>query len=513
MIPVLSRAQMRAFDAHAIRVANVPSLVLMENAGRGAAQHLVHLLGDCPHGTIVIVCGTGNNGGDGFVVARHLLAEPRPLEVYLCGDPARLSPDARANHDAFVALGGSVRPLVNQAILQALRVDLASAAVAVDALFGTGLDRPVDGLAADAVVAMNESPATRVALDVPSGMNADTGVALGPTFKADTTVTFGHVKLGLLTSRGAVHAGEIVVVGIGVPGDVPSTVGSSAELLERSDVAAWLRPRAIDTHKYSAGHVAVLSGSAGKIGASLLVARGVLRGGAGAATIVTWPDAAPSIESRVLEVMCARIDRNEIVATLDAALAHKRAVVLGPGFGLDDDARSAVEHVLSTWTGPLVLDADALTLVARDLSVVERSPSARVLTPHSGELGRLLGSTAAAVEADRFTAAQSLATRTRSVVVLKGARTIIARPAGRMVINASGTPALATAGSGDVLAGIIGALLCSLDAFEAACAGVYLHAAVAELWSKTHADRGLLASEIADLVPTLLGELLRERSR
>lgn len=513
MIPVLSRSQMRAFDAHAIGVANVPSLVLMENAGRGAAEHIEGLLGERSDAAIVIVCGTGNNGGDGFVVARHLLAEPRSLEVYLCGDPARLTPDARVNHDAFVALGGVVRSLANQANLKALRTALTFAVVAVDALFGTGLDRPIEGLAADAVVAMNESSATRVALDVPSGMNADTGVALGPTFKADITVTFGHLKLGLLTSRGAVHAGEILVVGIGVPGDVPSTVGSSADLLERADVTTWLCARPIDTHKYSAGHVAVLSGSPGKIGASLLVARGVLRAGAGAATIATWSEAAASIESRVLEVMCARIDRNDIANTLDAALAHKRAVVLGPGFGLDESARHAVEHVLSTWTGPLVLDADALTLVARDLSLVGRSPSARVLTPHSGELARLLGSTSDAVEADRFGAAQALSTRTRSVVVLKGARTIVARPEGRMVINGGGTPALATAGSGDVLAGIIGALLCSLDAFEAACAGVYLHAAVAELWSKTHADRGLLASEIADLVPTIFGELLRERRR
>ncbi|MEO6576605.1 MAG: NAD(P)H-hydrate epimerase, partial [Polyangiaceae bacterium] len=280
MIPVLSRAQMRAFDAHAIGVAHVPSLVLMENAGRGAAEHIEQLLSEeSDDQAIVIVCGIGNNGGDGFVVARHLFAEPRAIEVFLCGDAARFTADARTNHDAFVALGGVVRSLENQADLEALRTELAAATTAVDALFGTGLDRPIQGLAAEAVVAMNESHATRVALDVPSGMNADTGVALGPTFRANTTITFGHLKLGLLTSRGAVHAGAIIVVGIGVPGDVPAVVGTSADLLERSDVAGWLEPRPLDAHKYSAGHVAALSGSPGKIGASLLVARGVLRSG------------------------------------------------------------------------------------------------------------------------------------------------------------------------------------------------------------------------------------------
>ncbi len=507
MIPLLSREQMRAFDAHAITTCHVPSLVLMENAGRGATDVLVRELldGSAVGRRVTVVCGTGNNGGDGFVVARHLASRGAVVEVILAGDANRMTSDCRANHAAFVGIGGRVALLSND--VEPLRKALSVTEVCVDALFGTGLDRALGDPFLAIVRAVDEARCRKLALDVPSGMNADTGAPMGGALHADVTVTFAHPKLGHLTPSGARISGDVHVVDIGVP---PSLRASHvASLVESRDVRALLSPRTVDVHKYRAGHVALFAGSAGKIGASLLAASGALRGGAGAATIVTWPDAASVLDSRVLEVMTSRLAGGDgLLPSVDVALGHKRAVVLGPGFGTGDDARAAIEHVLATYDGMVVVDADALTVRA---GAIERFASARgrlVLTPHAGELARLLGTTSEAVEADRFGVARSAAARANAVVLLKGAHTIVASPGGEVVVNSTGNPSLATAGAGDVLAGLLGALACSLDPFEAAYAAAYLHGAAADAWRARNADRGLLAGEIATELPQVIKALV-----
>jgi len=509
MRPVLSRVQMRAFDAQAIDRCRVPALVLMENAGRGATDILVReLLGDRAAGArVVIVCGTGNNGGDGLVVARHLLVRGAQPVVLVAGDVGRGSPDARANLDAWLGVGGEVRSLGPGATSQALAHAMGGGDVVVDALFGTGLDRPIEGWLGDVVRAMNALPAPRFAVDVPSGLDADAGVALGVAVKARVTATFAYPKLGLLTPNGANLAGRLHVVDIGVPPSLVVHVGESARLLEASDLAAWTERRAPSAHKTSAGHVVVVAGSRGKIGAPQLVARGAMRGGAGLATIATWADAATAIESHVLEAMTARIDAASLSASLDAILTGKDAVAIGPGLGLDDGARAVVEHVLSSYAGPMVIDADALTLFAGRPGALAAGKNA-ILTPHPGELARLLGKTASAIEADRFGAVRDAVGITKAVVVLKGAHTIVASPDGRVAVSPVACPALATAGSGDVLGGVIAAMACGLPPFEAACAGVLAHGLAGEAWSRAHggADRGMLASEIADMLPSLPSE-------
>jgi hydroxyethylthiazole kinase-like uncharacterized protein yjeF len=510
VIPVLSRAQMRAFDAHASGARKVSSLVLMENAGRGAADIIERELlgGRARDAVVVVVCGTGNNGGDGFVVARHLALRGARVETWLVGSRDKTKGDARANLDALAGIGGVVREIDRdvQPLRDALSCEEGAPRIVVDALFGTGLDRHLEGAHVEVVTTMNEAPASKVALDVPSGLDADTGVPLGVAVRADLTVTFAHHKLGLLTPGGAHYAGRVVVADIGVPSSLSSEIVASAELLEANDVARLLGPRAADAHKTSAGHLGVLAGSTGKVGAALIVARAALRTGAGVVTIATWTDAARALDARVLEVMTARLDASALTASIDAALAGKRAAVIGPGFGLDDDAKRAVAHVLGSFAGPLVVDADALTLFAGVPSTFASS-HAVILTPHPGEAGRLLGITAADVERDRFRAARDLSAASRAIVVLKGARTIVATPDGRVVINPTGNAALATAGSGDALAGIIGALACALDPFDAACAGIFIHGAAGDAWAAAHTDRGLLASEIADGVPEVLASL------
>lgn len=508
MIPVLSRDQMRAFDAHATVACHVPSIVLMENAGRGAADVIVKEA--APNG-VVVVCGTGNNGGDGFVVARHLLSRGVRVSAWLVGDPARLQGDARKNHDAWLGIGGAVAAVDpgEPKALKALEDAVLSASVVVDALFGTGLDRPIAAPMSLVIEAINRSPARTIALDLPSGLDAETGRVLGIGVRADVTVTFAHFKTGILTPVGARRCGRVHVVDIGVPGSLTAHTGHAADVVERADVAQWLGRRPADAHKHSVGHVAVFAGSPGKVGASLMVAAGALRAGAGAVTIATWEAAAHALEARVVEAMTARIGTD--AASIDRALEGKHAVVIGPGFGTGADAEAVLAHVLAVYEGPIVLDADAITIVAQNPGLLAHAKRTPVLTPHAGEMARLLGGTAREVEVDRFAAAREVAATTRAVVLLKGPHTLIATPAGRVVVNPSGNPALATAGSGDVLSGILGAISCNAQAFEAASAAAYVHGAAADAWQAGHAgaDRGMLATEIAEHVPGVLAGLLR----
>jgi len=506
MKPVLSRSQMRAFDAHAT-ARGVPSLVLMENAGRGATDVLVRELcgGDPTGARVTVVCGTGNNGGDGLVVARRLAVLGASPVVVVVGDATRASTDARANLEAWRGIGGQVRELPAGASLSVLDAALAAAEVIVDALFGTGLDRPVEGFLAQVIAALNASPARRFALDLPSGLDADTGATLGVAVEATMTATFAYPKVGLWTPNGARLAGRVHVVDIGVPASLASHAGEVAQGMEAADVARWVRSRPPGAHKGSAGHVLVVGGSPGKVGAPQLVARGALRAGAGLVTIAAGPAAVASLDARVLEAMTARIDPSKLAESLDGILEHKQAVALGPGLGLGDEARAVVSHLLAAWAGPVVVDADALTLLAGDRPPLLARANRVILTPHPGEMGRLLGRTAAEVEGDRYRAARELASATGAVVVLKGAHTIVASPDARTAVSPVSCPALATAGAGDVLSGIVAAMACSLPSFEAACAGVMLHALAGEAWSAARggADRGMLASEIADALPTL----------
>jgi len=503
---------MRAFDKHAIETCAVPGLVLMENAGRGATDVLVRELlnGDAAQARVIVVCGTGNNGGDGLVIARHLLVRGADPTVFLCGAVGNASPDARANLEAWRGLGGKVHGLPAGAPLDALKKALGETDLVVDALFGTGLDRPVEGFLTEVIHAMNAASAARFAVDLPSGLDADTGGTFGVAVEARATATFAHPKLGLLTPVGSVLAGRVHVVDVGVPRNLVAHTGGSAQLMETADLAQWIALRSPGAYKNAAGHVLVIAGSPGRIGAPQLAARGAMRSGAGLATIATWPGAASAVESHALEVMIARLDPERPEEGLDAILQGKQAVVIGPGFGLGDDARRVVEHVLASWSGPLVVDADALTLFAGRLGIFKACKKA-ILTPHPGELARLLGRTTMEIEADRFRAAREGAAASGAVVVLKGAHTIVASPDARLAVTAVACPALATAGAGDVLGGIVAAQACAQPPFEAACAGVLLHALAGEAWSRARGqvDRGALASEIADAVPQVLASIGR----
>jgi NAD(P)H-hydrate epimerase len=498
VIPLLTRQAARALDADATARVGLPSIVLMENAGRGAFEILRAEFADAlAH--VVIAGGPGQNGGDGWVIARHLWNAGFLPRVVLLGDPAQLRGDALVNYRALEQLGLPCA-VVPGDDLSALVSALSGATLVIDALFGTGLDRPLDGRYAAAVQRINAA-APVVALDLPSGVDADSGALLGSAVRAEMTITFAAHKRGLHHFPGAALAGAVRCVSIGVPAPFDAPAG----LIEASDVAGWIAPRAADAHKGQGGHVLVIAGAPGRTGAALLCGLGALRSGAGLCTLAARGAAQDALDAKVVELMTARLPvEAEPAFELALELARgKQAAVIGPGLGLDADGRALSRQLALALPLPAVLDADALTALGEDIGVLRSAAGARVLTPHPGEAARLLGTTSAAVQADRFAAAQRLAERSGCTIVLKGARTIVAEPGGRMRVCPTGTAAMAVGGTGDVLGGAVGALIAQLEPFDAAAAAVYLHGAAGEL-AAARADRGLLASDLAHALPAAL---------
>lgn len=505
MLRVLSRERLREFDKLATAECGVPSIVLMENAGRGAADVVEAELAVAP-GRVVVIAGRGNNGGDGYVVARHLLLRGVEVEVFALAPEPSLTGDALINRHAFSRSGGVVVDVAS-AESSAFDLELDGADVVVDAIFGTGLSRPLDDRERAVIAHINAAHARRVALDLPSGLDADTGVVHDEAVRADVTVTFAAHKMGLLTPNGVVHRGRLELADIGVPQAALSALGEDAWLVEEADVRAALKRRTAAAHKVSSGRVLVLAGSAGKIGAALLVAHGAARTGAGLVTLAGLPEVAERFDARVLEAMSARLDPAALESSLDALLGGVDAVAIGPGLGFSAEAARIIERVVLDHPGPVVVDADAISHFKGAASGLAEARGQRVLTPHAGELSRLLGITSREVESDRLGSLRHAVELTRACVLLKGPHTAVAAPGKLPVFGPEGAPVLATGGSGDVLTGMIAALACELEPFVAAYAGVFLHAFAGMRRAASGVDRGLLAHEIADGVPDVIADL------
>ena len=498
----VTAAEMRALDRWTI-VHGTPGRVLMERAGAGAARVLRERLRR-PRGPVVVVCGRGNNGGDGFVVARHLKRARIPVEVWLAADPADVRGDAAGMLAAWRKGRNPVHDLTAPGRVDALCRRLGRSAAVVDALFGTGLNAPVGGLAAEVIDAMNGCGAPVLAIDMPSGLSADGGAPLGTAVRATVTATFGLPKIGQLVYPGVEHTGLLAVVDIGIPDAAIAAVRPRTSLLETEEVGALLPPRPRNAHKGTFGHVLVVAGSRGKTGAALLAAEGAGRAGAGLVTLAVPDDLLPVFEGRVLEAMTVARPRSD--AGWDALLAGRSAVVCGPGLGVTDDSRALVADVIRRVRVPLVLDADGLNVVA-GTSLLRERPAPTIVTPHPGEMARLAGTENAAVQRDRPAVARSFAAAEGVVVVLKGARTIIAAPDGGAAISPTGNPGMATGGTGDVLAGVVGALVAQgLAPFDAAAFGVFAHGAAGDAVAARGGEVGLLARDVlAELPATIAG--------
>lgn len=491
---------MRQFDRYATEVGKLPSLLLMENAGRGATDTIIRHF---PGRSCVVVCGSGNNGGDGFVVARRMLTLGIDVRVLSSTPAERLGPDAAIMRQAYQALGGRSEALTPEALAS---VGASGPSLIVDALFGTGLDREVAGPLARVIEAINRTACPVASLDIPSGIDSDTGRALGVAVQADLTITFALPKLGLLTPSGLAHSGRLEVVDIGVPRQLVEHVGHSAVTIEPSELASLVAPRLATAHKGESGRVSIVAGSAGTIGAARLVARAAIRAGAGLVTIINFDDVATRLEGQVSETMTARLNPAAPAESLFELARNSDALVIGPGLGVNERTRELVEAALELECTK-VIDADALSVLASNPGVLAKA-SRTVLTPHPGEAGRLLGTSASAIEDDRFGSLARLVDLTQAVVVLKGAHSLIGAPGQLPRVNMTGSPVLATGGSGDVLAGMLGAFSVGRTPSAAAELAVGLHGLAGESWQRrTGADRGLLASEIADELPRVLAQL------
>jgi NAD(P)H-hydrate epimerase len=520
VIPLATAAEMRRADRSATERYGVPSLLLMENAGRGATDALERVLGPVRGRRIAVVCGKGNNGGDGFVVARHLIGRGARVTAWLVGRAGDVQGDARVNLDALQRAGESVTEAAEAdgPAFGRLRAELGAADVVVDALLGTGVRGAATGSIAAAIEAVNAAAAAGrpvCALDLPSGLPSDGEVPAGPVVRARVTVTFGLPKLGLVLPAGAAHAGRVEIADLGIPREWLGE-GIPTALLEAADARAALPLRSTDAHKGSYGHLLVVAGSVGRTGAAVLACLGALRVGTGLVTCATPASQQPVVAAQLPEPMteplpetAARTLSAKAVERVVELLSRMDAVALGPGVGLDPETRAAVRTLVRDAERPMVVDADALTALAGRPGLCREAPAPRLLMPHPGEAARLLGCSIAEVQKDRIASARRLAAESGAVVALKGAGTVVASPDGRAMLNPTGNPGMATGGTGDVLTGVAGGLLAQGVAPAAALsAAVYLHGLAGDLVAEARGEAGLVAGDVADAIPAAIRRVL-----
>ena len=508
MLRALTAAEMRSADRITIEERGIPSLVLMENAAHAVTRILSEKIPALASERVVVLCGKGNNGGDGLAVARQLLQLwPRlDLTVAVFAELDSLSRDARANWNMLAAQDFRAERVVSIADWADLLTRAGDATLVVDALLGTGVRGPVRGLTERVIADVNAAfrNAKVVAVDMPSGLGSDSAEILGAAMRADMTVTFTAPKASQVLGPACERVGDLSVARIGTANSVIEALpGPRLSLCEAADVSEYVAKRERSSHKGSYGHVLAIGGSVSKPGAILMAATAALRAGAGLVTVMTPAGAANAIVGATPELMlepaCALPDGTLGPASLDASLFEGKTVVaVGPGLGTSEANAALVRRVVEECSLPVVIDADGLAAV-KDYDLSAR-PALTVLTPHPGEMGRLLGRAAAEVQRDRIAAARGLSAATGAFAVLKGDRSLIAAPDGDVVVNPTGTPGMATAGSGDILTGMASALLAQFPqrpALHTVAAAVYLHGLAGELAAGQLGEQGMLATDIA----------------
>lgn len=516
---ILNAEQMREADRRAIQDIGIPSLVLMENAGRQVAAALESLYSDLGERHVSVICGKGNNGGDGFVVARTLHQRGIDVSVFLIGQVAEVRGDARTNLEILGRIGLTVVEIADEGQWELHLSQISASELIIDAMFGTGLRTALSGIYETIVADVNDLGIPIVSIDLPSGMSADTPDLIGDAIEASVTVTLAAPKLPLVLPPAERQAGEVVIADIGIPGEIVDGLeGPWIELLTREQMRGIITPRAHDSHKGDFGRVLIVAGSRGKTGAAALAARGALRSGAGLLTIATPLSCQPIVASFAPEPMTIGLaetaEGTVQPEAIDEILGQSMDVIaVGPGLGRGDAVTTFVRSLVEKSEVPLVLDADALTAFAGESAgLVGREGRDIIITPHPGEMARLVGCTVEDVQADRLGIARDFASGHRVYVVLKGYRTIVASPNGRIFVNPTGSPGMATGGTGDVLTGMVAAWLAQLLDAEAACRiAVYLHGAAGELADADEGEVSMTAGDLADHIGDAILELTARR--
>ncbi len=512
--PVTTAAEMAAMDRAAIESFGIPGMALMESAGRSVVGAMRTHFGELRGRQVSIFCGKGNNGGDGYVVARYLHKLDCRVKIFLHAPPEQLSGDARANFDIVEKMK---LPIFRPGEWEHASA-CASADILVDALLGTGVRGALKGALAELVAHMNQAGAPIVAIDLPTGVETDTGRVAGEAIRATITITMGALKRGLCFYPGREHAGRIFVADIGFPPGVLSVSGARTCWVAPSEASALRPDRAPNIHKNACGQVVIVAGSVGKTGAAALSSEAVLRSGAGMAILAVPASLNPILEQMLVEVMTLPVAEtpeqcfsSKAGAALEEYFDWADVMAIGPGLTTHPEVQKLVAWILQNYPKPLVIDADAINCLALQPDLLKRSSQEIVITPHPGELSRLIGARTSEIVAEPIETARKTAADFGVVVVLKGAPTVVATPEGDVYINASGNPGMATAGMGDVLTGVIAGLMAQgLDAAAAAVLGVCVHGLAGDRAASTLGVYGMMAKDVLHELPNALDQLSKE---
>ena len=516
---VLNTQQMHEADRQTIDEIGLPSIVLMENAGRQAVAAMEAAFDDLATSTVAVLCGRGNNGGDGFVVARTLAQRGIEATVFLLGSVADVRGDARTNLEILGRVGLTVVEVTNSQEWELHFTEISECDLIVDAIVGTGFRGPLTGLLETVVADVNGLGVPVVSIDVPTGLSADTHEIEGEAIEASMTVTLAAPKIPLVLPPADAYAGDLVIADIGIPASLIEELdGPWVELLARERMREIVPNRAADSHKGDFGRVLVIAGSVGRTGAAHLAALGALKSGAGLVTIATPRSCLPTVAAMMPEYMTEPLEESSAgtvdFSALDRVLDMDADVIaLGPGLGRDPSTVAFVHGLVERSGVPLVIDADALNAFSGDSDrLAGRDGVDMIITPHPGEMARLLGVSIEQVQSDRIEHAREFATTHRLHVVLKGHRTIVAGPEGRTFINLTGNPGMATGGTGDLLTGMIAAWFAQMLDAEAACKlAVYLHGTAGDLAEADEGDTALVATDIAAHLGDAVLELTARR--
>ncbi|WP_051283954.1 bifunctional ADP-dependent NAD(P)H-hydrate dehydratase/NAD(P)H-hydrate epimerase [Desulforegula conservatrix] len=517
---IVSPAEMAEMDRRTIQEFGVPGHTLMENAGRGAVEVFSNHFPDFRTKKICVICGKGNNGGDGLVMARYIAAHIQEsggsVKVFLLGSKDLVQGDAGINLHLLEKTGITVNEILTEKDLSFFESQAKGQDIFIDAIFGTGLNAPVKGIAENIICFLNKTNANVFSVDIPSGLDSETGKPLGTAIKASVTATFGFPKIGHAVYPGASYCGKTEIIDIGIPKCISESLAPIHELVTEKYVSGLFKKRHPETHKGTNGHVLVAGGSPGKSGAPIMTAVAALRTGAGLVTLALPLSLRPFAEISSFEIMTEAIPEtaegciaNISESYLDNVLNGKQVMAVGPGMDEGPETKEFLSQIIKTAEIPLVIDAGALNIIARNPDILRTLKTPAILTPHPGEMARLAKKTTSEIQEDRINVASSFAREYGIYLVLKGAGTVIASPDGRIMINRTGNPGLATAGTGDVLTGIIAGLVAQgLKPLDAAAAGVYIHGKTADRVAASMGPFGFIATDIISAIPSCIAGLV-----
>ncbi len=518
---LVTAKQMQEMDRQAIESFGIPGLVLMENAGRGSFDFLLEKFRDVKRKKVAVFAGRGNNGGDGFVIARYLMEQGIAVTCFLLSLKEKVQGDAKINMDLAIKLcdrskTSQIIEIPDAGKFKQYKTRIIHHDLFIDAILGTGLNSNVRGLFKDIIELINSSRQPVFSVDIPSGLNSDTGQPLGVSVKADATATFAFAKKGNILYPGNVYTGELKIIDIGIPDFIAQEKKIKLSLIEKKQIAGFFKRREFSSHKGSYGHLLVVAGSTGKTGAAALCSHAAMRSGTGLVSLGIAKSLNKIIEPMVIEPMTHPLTDKEqgylsenCLDEIQTLLQDKQAFALGPGIGTAKETVKLVHKLVEKSEVPLILDADALNCIAQDIKVLKVKKSPAILTPHPGEMARLSNISTADVQKNRIETASGFARQYNCILVLKGAQTIISFPDGQNQICPTGNPGMASGGMGDVLTGMIAGFCAQgFSPENATLAGVFIHGMCADILAEDIGEFGFLATDMIRIIPKAIHKYL-----